>query len=56
MRQITVTELPRASAGSCNGCEERASDTVIVVNLKTISFRLCSDCAKLLIIKLNIKV
>ena len=40
------------SDGSCNGCGTHAhyisDDPVLVVNLKSVSIRVCRDCAKYL--------
>lgn len=40
------THLANAKdAGSCNNCQTREQPIVLVVELGTITFRLCWDCA-----------
>lgn len=34
-----------SDAGSCNNCQTREQPIVLVVELRTITFRVCWDCA-----------
>ena len=34
----------RINEGSCSACQCRENERVLLIQLKTISFRLCSDC------------
>lgn len=36
----------RQEDGSCNACQRRDEDAVILTNMRTISFRVCNSCAK----------
>lgn len=43
----------RKWAGSCNACQCRDEDTVIVVYLNTLTFRACNKCAAEIAAQLN---
>ena len=43
---ISCYEGKRTEEGSCNACQCRDDDKVIVVKLRTLSIRLCHECAK----------
>jgi hypothetical protein len=49
---ITIEEGRREEEGSCNACHRRDTPLVTVVNLRTLSFRLCEDCTTDLLHKL----
>lgn len=34
-----------SDAGSCNNCQTREQPIVLVIELRTITFRVCWDCA-----------
>jgi hypothetical protein len=42
---ITTTITSRTIEGSCNSCQRRGPDAVILTTLTTLSFRLCFQCA-----------
>ena len=48
----TVQDLVRCSIrsrqqeGSCNACQRRDQEIVILAELRTLSFRVCNRCAK----------
>jgi len=43
----------RQQEGSCNSCQRRDQEIVILIQLNTLSFRLCNDCADTLIDQLT---
>lgn len=53
---IETTVGSRELQGSCNSCQSRESKSVLVVNLHTIAFRLCRDCAEILKAELERKL
>ena len=46
-RDITVRKGSRMEDGSCNGCLSK-DDDLTVVELRTLVFRLCATCRKVL--------
>ncbi len=42
----------RQQEGSCNSCQRRDQEIVILVELDTLSFRVCDRCAKELATKM----
>lgn len=43
----------RQQEGSCNSCQRRDRESVILVELNTMTFRVCSRCAKELVDKIT---
>ncbi len=52
MNEPKVTIEPAEQVGSCNSCQSRP-EKVVVVELKTITFRLCFRCARTLVFQLE---
>ena len=50
---ITCCREDKIWEGSCNACQDRNGETVIVVSMKNKTFRLCDTCAELLSKRLN---
>lgn len=50
----TVHLVDRTEAGSCNSCQDYTTDKVLLITLKTTSFRLCKECATQLMKQLTI--
>lgn len=44
----------REAQGSCNACQDRTDDKIIVVELKNTTFRVCNRCAETLISSLEL--
>jgi hypothetical protein len=55
---IDIKKDNRIEVGSCNSCQKKGGryEEVYLVELKTISFRLCRDCTKELSRKLKLMV
>jgi len=49
---IACSIRSREQEGSCNACQCRDQETVVLVEMKTLSFRVCERCAKELRAKL----
>jgi len=49
---IACSIRSREAEGSCNACQCRDQETVVLVEMKTMSFRVCERCAKELRAKL----
>ena len=43
----------RQQEGSCNSCQRRDQEIVILVELNTMTFRVCGRCAKELVDKMT---
>lgn len=43
---IAVSRQLRTHVGSCNSCQDREAESVLVVGLETLCFRLCDGCAE----------
>ena len=43
----------RTFEGSCNVCQRRDTDTVLFIDLTTVSVRLCPECAAYLRLKIG---
>jgi hypothetical protein len=43
---IACSIRSREQEGSCNACQCRDEETVVLVEMKTLSFRVCERCAK----------
>lgn len=43
---MRVSVQNRVEEGSCNDCQDRSGDKVVLVDLKNCSARLCPKCAK----------
>lgn len=51
---MNVTVQSRQAAGSCNECQRRDQEIVLVIDLRNMVVRLCAHCAKVLVKRLNL--
>lgn len=53
MREVGARLVSPQLEGGCNGCTERTAKRVVLVHLRSTSFRLCQECIAQLLIQLQ---
>lgn len=55
-KDIVCTKESRSLEGSCNACQRRDKDEIVLISTRTLSVRLCEDCANVLAAQLEEKL